>query len=84
VTNLIHGREVEPQMGQEREGELEAGVEKEVEEVGASDRLEPFHVVGAHIFQGGELSQLSLFVLISLKEYLLNWTARRCTKRCGN
>ena len=52
---LIHGVEVEPQVCEEGEGELEAGVEKQVEEVGPADRPQPAHVGRADVLQRCEL-----------------------------
>ena len=52
---LIHGREVKPEVGEEGEGELEAGVEKEVEEISPADRSEASHVGIANILQRGKL-----------------------------
>ena len=42
-------------MGEEGEGELEAGVEKEVEEISPADRPKTCHVGIANILQRGKL-----------------------------
>ncbi len=52
---MVHRIEVEPQVGEEGKGELEAGVEKEIEEVGPADCAKPSHVGLADVLQRSEL-----------------------------
>ena len=49
--SLLHTREPESDVGQEREGELQAGVEKQVEEVNQAMGLEGSVVRGRQIFE---------------------------------
>ncbi len=52
---MVHRIEVEPQVGEEGKGELEAGVEEEIEEVGPADCAKPCHVGLADVLQRSEL-----------------------------
>ena len=48
VTNLLHGCEAEPDVCEEGEGELHAGVEEQVEEVRRADLLQLGQLRGRH------------------------------------
>jgi hypothetical protein len=58
---LVHRIEVEPQVGEEGKGELEAGVEKKIEEVGPANCAKPSHVCLADVLQRSELVEKKIF-----------------------
>ena len=55
---LLHGSEVEPDVGQEGEGELHPGVEKQVDEVCSPDLLQFCMLCCRQVTQTGKLEQL--------------------------
>ncbi len=57
VSHLVHGSEVEPEVREERQGELEAGIEEEVKEVSPADCTQSSHVGVIHILQWRKLNK---------------------------